>query len=75
MSSQIPFCGICREERDKEVSRIKAHKESKSKDKGKGKAKGWESESDSEPMGEWGGGEPGIMKVCCLMNIGSVISC
>jgi NAD-dependent histone deacetylase SIR2 len=57
MSQTIPYCPICRKNRDTELEAIR----SKPKSKGKGKAQ-WGSESEDEES-EWGGGEPGIMKV------------
>jgi len=57
MSQTIPYCPTCRKTRDIELEAIK----SKPKSKGKAKAK-WGSESENEED-EWGGGEPGIMKV------------
>jgi NAD-dependent histone deacetylase SIR2 len=60
MSQTVPFCPICRKNRDVELQTLKS--KSKSNGKGKGKASGWGSESDEEES-EWGGGEPGIMKV------------
>ncbi|RSH92349.1 NAD-dependent histone deacetylase sir2 [Saitozyma podzolica] len=67
MSSQIPYCGSCRQKRDAEMEAKKAYKAErrKARGKGKGKAKGWGSGSESEDEeeeDEWGGGEPGIIK-------------
>ncbi|GFZ47915.1 Hydrolase acting on carbon-nitrogen bonds, other than peptide bonds in linear amides [Saitozyma sp. JCM 24511] len=68
MSSQIPYCGSCRQKRDAEMEAKKAYKaeRKKAQGKGKGKAKGWgsgsESEDEEEEEDEWGGGEPGIIK-------------
>lgn len=68
MSSQIPYCGSCRQKRDAEMEAKKAYQaeRKKAQGKGKGKAKGWGSGSESEDEedeDEWGGGEPGIIKV------------
>ena len=64
MSSQIPYCGTCRQTRDAEIARIKATRDARKKEKGKGKAKGWGSGSESEDeIPEWSGGLPGIIKV------------
>jgi NAD-dependent histone deacetylase SIR2 len=57
MSQTIPYCPICRTTRDTELEVLK----SKPKSKGTAKAQ-WGSESEDEEN-EWGGGEPGIMKV------------
>jgi len=57
LSQTIPYCPICRKNRDVELEAFRA----KPKSKGKGKAQ-WGSESENEED-EWGGGEPGIMKV------------
>jgi hypothetical protein len=57
MSQTIPYCPVCRKTRDAELEVLK----SKPKSKGKAKAQ-WGSESEDEES-EWGGGEPGIMKV------------
>jgi hypothetical protein len=50
MSSQIPYCGSCRQKRDAEMEAKKAYKAErrKARGKGKGKAKGWGSGSESE---------------------------
>ena len=65
MSSQIPYCGTCRQKRDTELEIRKGMKAARKKDKGKGKATGWGDGSDEseEDEDEWGGGLPGIMKV------------
>ena len=64
MSSQIPYCGTCRQKRETELVAIKDYKAASRKDKGKGKAKGWGSGTDdSSEVDEWGGGDPGIIKV------------
>jgi len=57
MAQTIPYCPICRKTRDAGLEALK----SKPKSKGKGKAQ-WGSENEDEEN-EWGGGEPGIMKV------------
>ncbi len=59
MSSQIPYCGSCRQQRDAEPAITEEHKAARRKTKCKTQA-AWESESDEED--EWGAGEPGIMK-------------
>jgi NAD-dependent histone deacetylase SIR2 len=59
MASKIPYCNDCRERRDA--------KSVKKKDKGKGKAQNktrWgQDDHEDEDENDWGGGEPGIMKV------------
>ncbi|WWC86720.1 uncharacterized protein L201_001598 [Kwoniella dendrophila CBS 6074] len=61
MSQQVPYCGICRKQRDEEIARKKALKEASKKGKGKAKAQ-WDDEDDESEEDEWGGGEPGIIK-------------
>ena len=63
MSSQIAYCGSCRQHCDAELALIRDHKLARRKAKGKVKAT-WdgESESGSNEEDEWGGAEPGIMK-------------
>jgi len=65
MSSQIPYCGTCRQKRDAELEIQKGMKAARKKAKSKGKATGWGDGSDEsdEDEDEWGGGLPGIMKV------------
>lgn len=64
MSQTIPFCDLCRATRAEELARSQAAKKARRKAKGKGKAPGWGSSgSESSEEDEWGGGEPGIMKV------------
>jgi NAD-dependent histone deacetylase SIR2 len=75
MASQIPYCGSCRQEREAELLAIKANKEERRKAGGKGKAKGWGSGSESEEdeVDEWGGGEPGIIKVRLGRAVGILV--
>jgi hypothetical protein len=59
MRQEVPKCSVCRAEREA----AKAYEKSASA-KGKPKARGgmlWGDEEEEET--EWGGGEPGIMKV------------
>ncbi|ORY20906.1 DHS-like NAD/FAD-binding domain-containing protein [Naematelia encephala] len=64
LSSQIPYCGICRTQRDAELEAIKVYKAQRRKEKGKGRATDWGSGNDTgeSDEDEWGRGEPGIMK-------------
>lgn len=64
MSSQIPYCGPCRQARNTESVAIRSYKAARRKGKGKAKAD-WDdgaTDTDSGEDDEWGGGEPGIMK-------------
>ncbi len=57
------MCALCKAEREEELERRRAGK-ANGKSKGKGKAEVWDDADDAdEPDGEWGFGEPGIMKV------------
>ncbi|WVN89287.1 uncharacterized protein L203_104508 [Cryptococcus depauperatus CBS 7841] len=67
MSQQVPYCIICQEkctaEREARRSYREKMKNLKAKGKGKGKANEWDDDDvGSESEGEWGGGEPGIIK-------------
>ncbi|WVO16700.1 hypothetical protein L204_104381 [Cryptococcus depauperatus] len=67
VSQQVPYCIICREkctaEREARRSYREKMKNLKAKGKGKGKANEWDDDdAGSESEGEWGGGEPGIIK-------------
>lgn len=71
MSQTVAACPVCQHAREEELARLAAIKDakrqSKTKAKGKGRAHGWGSGSDSDSDTEedgWGGGEPGLMKVC-----------
>lgn len=70
MSQQIPYCGSCREicaaEREARRAYREKLKKLKAKAKGKSKADEWDDgddDEDDESADEWGGGEPGIIKV------------
>jgi NAD-dependent histone deacetylase SIR2 len=73
MSQSVPYCQPCRQSRNLELEQIKAEKAARRKAKGKGRAKGWGSGSDAgssdEEEGEWGKGEPGIMKVGLIFGL------
>jgi hypothetical protein len=63
MKSEIPFCQICRKEKDDFMA---AYMAAKAKSKGKGnKKRDWDADDadDDEVVDPWRGGEPGIMKV------------
>ncbi|KAK8847568.1 hypothetical protein IAR55_005427 [Kwoniella newhampshirensis] len=64
MAQKVPYCGTCRETRDRGLEIRRARKEAAKKSKLKGKAKEWDSGSEEEDSdgSEWGGGEPGIIK-------------
>ena len=69
MSQTIPHCPICSKSREAELERKASRKPN---GKGKGKAK-WGSDSeDDDDENEWGGGEPGIMKVRSCLCIGKL---
>ena len=64
MSSRIPYCGSCQQKCQAEIAAKRAKKAARRNAKGKAKAE-WDSDgSDGGDEDEWGGGEPGIMKVC-----------
>lgn len=62
MSSRIPFCGPCRQQRNDDVAKIRQYKASQRKSKGKKPKTSWDVETESSEEDEWGNGEPGIMK-------------
>lgn len=73
MSQEIPYCGSCSEKCAAEREARKAYREKlkklKAKTKGSGKANEWDDgdeEDDDESADQWGGGEPGIIKVSRL---------
>ena len=62
MDQSVPYCSTCKQQREAQLATIQ---ELRRKRKGKGKAKAWMSDDESsEEEDEWGGGEPGIIKVC-----------
>lgn len=58
MRQQVPKCGRCEEERAAARAYVKSLG-----GKGKGKAHNLWDDADEDEEDEWGGGEPGIMKV------------
>lgn len=67
MALEIPYCGRCRETRQAELALLRDRRAKANASKGKGKAKAteWDDDLDDDDMelSEWGGGEPGIIKV------------
>lgn len=64
MRQEVPVCAICKAAREEEVRLRKA---ARRKGKGKAPTATWSDDDEDEPDGEWGFGEPGILKVRRLL--------
>jgi hypothetical protein len=67
MTQTVPYCEPCRESRKREIAMITSNK-----GKGKAKVNNWSAvfgDEDDEEEDEWGGGEPGIIKVSFSLTL------